>query len=493
MADPLILDPEQEADAQKMASSETGSSLDASTMSAGKTVVALRVAAIRGARQILIAAPLQTRLGWEQTAKNGWIPPSGEFESLADLPFYWIRNHKDGRHAINMLQFGEPGIYFIGLQYAVTLAWDVAGYKLLWNQDETPKIDPKTGLQKKKVVKKRNTFWDGAAPDMLIVDEVHKGGANARTQTHKTWEQMKPGFKHFQSGTPHGNFFEGIYPVTKLLWPDHVPPTLQVFKQKFCSTEYDNWTWDHMKVIGEKVEGAYFRSLPCVVRREWTYTGTVDEDTVYVELSPQQRKAYRELERDYSTWLQGQPFVIEFPSTLRVRLRQATLGMFHVDEEDGIQFADDCKSTKLDALMDILGDDFEDEPALIFTDSKRFAKVTVNRLGEGAELWSGDQSPAVRDAIKARFMAGDTKYVVMVVKAGGTGTDGLQFATRNMAWLSVDDSRIENEQAAARVTRRGQGDLVRIRHIVAVDTYDQGIMDAQLQAQLDINRSMRVD
>lgn len=487
MSEPLILDEQQELDAQRMAHEPTNASLDASTMSAGKTVVALRVAKIRGAQQILVAAPLQTRLGWEQTAKNGWIPPNGEFESYADLPFFWIRNHKTGEHAINMLQFGEPGIYFIGIQYAVALAWDRVRNK----DGELAKNE------KGQQIKRRNKFWEAVSPDVLIVDEIHKGGANARTQTYKTWAQMRPKFMHFQSGTPHGNFFEGIYPVTKLLWPEHVPANLQAFKTKFCETVYDNWTFDHMKVVGEREPGAYFKSLPCVVRREWNYTGTVDEDTVFVELSAQQRKAYRELERDMVTWLQGQPFVIEFPTALRVRLRQATLGMFHVDEDNQIQFDDDCKSTKLDALYGILEDDFESESSLILTDSKRFAKVTTNRLNEryggGAELWSGDQSSVARDEIKARFISGQTKYVVMVTKAGSTGTDQIQHATRNIAVLSEDDSRIENEQAHARVVRRGQGDLVRIRRIICVDTFDQGILDAQVQAQLHINETMKLD
>jgi SNF2 family DNA or RNA helicase len=103
----------------------------------------------------------------------------------------------------------------------------------------------------------------------------------------------------------------------------------------------------------------------------------------------------------------------------------------------------------------------------------------------------GGQSQRVRDEMKQDFIDGKIKYVVMVVKAGGTGTDGLQFATRNIGWLSVDDSRIENEQALARGVRRGQGDLVRIRRIMAIDTYDLGILDKQTEDAVAINRSMR--
>ena len=138
-----------------------------------------------------------------------------------------------------------------------------------------------------------------------------------------------------------------------------------------------------------------------------------------------------------------------------------------------------------------------DEPVLIFTDSKRFAYVMTNRInrwGMGrAEIYSGDQSDKERLAIRERFQNGTTKYAVVIIKAGGTGLDGFQHATRNMCFVSVDDSRIKNEQAWARVVRRGQGDLVRIRHIIAVDTYDSGILSKHTEAALAMNRSMRLD
>lgn len=494
--EPLILDEEQERDAQRIAHEPSLAALDASTMSAGKTVVALRAAKIRDARVILIVGPLQTRGGWSGTAQRGWMPTEDSpVESFADLPFHWIRNHKDGRRAAALLRFNTPGIYFVGHAYASALAWDVTGRAVIRDKNGQVKIDPKTNEPKTKVIKKYNKFWENIHPDMLIVDEVHKGAIDTTTLTWKTLENMKPGFTLGLSGTPHGNFFEGIYPVTKLLWPDYVDKNLTRFKSRWCATEYDPWGWDHMKVVGEKNPGAYFAWLPCVVRRIWEYEGEIDSDEVYVDLSAQQRKAYDELERDLVTWLNDQPFTIDFPATLRIRLRQATLGMFHQDENGSIEYDIDCKSTKLEALKGVLEKDFRGESALILTDSARFAHVTTARLnkmyGEGsAEMWSGRQSQALRDETKQRFIAGTTKYVVMVIKAGGTGTDGLQFATRNIAVLSQDDSRIENEQVLARGIRRGQGDLVRLRYIIANDTYDQGILHGQLAAEYAMRQSM---
>lgn len=478
MLDPLIPDAEQQRDIDRIARETSGAALDASTPGAGKTVVAVAVAQARGAQCVLVIAPLGTRLGWRDTATRIGF----------DLPFQWVRNTKDGLAAMTRLQFGEPGLYFIGPEYATALGWDVL----------TDKDGNKLRNEKGELIKKRNKFWDSIHPDMLIIDEVHEGTANARSQRHKSYAKMNAGFKYALSGTPHGNSFEGIYPVTKVLWPDHVPKSMTDFKRKYCKTEFNAFAWDRLKVTGEKNPGEYFASLPCVVRREWEYEGVIDEDTVYVELSVAQRKAYDELEERMATMIEGDPFTIDFPSTLHIRLRQATLGMFRVEEDGSVGFAPDCKSTKLDALFNVLEKDFEGESALLFTDSKKFAYVTVARINErygdgAAEIYSGDQSEAERQAMRARFGSGSTKYAVVVIKAGGTGLDGFQHATRNMGFISRDYARIKNEQGFARVVRRGQGELVRVRHIIAAGTADSGILSRHVQQALEMNRSMRLD
>jgi hypothetical protein len=508
MADHIILDPDQERDAQRIAAEETGAALDASEMSTGKTAVAIRVAQLRGARQVLIVAPLQTRKGWARHAEVVLDTDTGV--AGLGLPFYWIRNHSTGHEAMDLLAMGEPGVYFIGPQYATQIAWDVV------MRDGEP-VRNREG----KIVKRRNGVWDTIHPDLLLIDEVHQGASNARSQRYKMLAAHRPGFMHAMSGTPHGNRFDGIYPVTHLLWPDHTPVDAPTFRRDYCVGEWSKWpAWngtgeystfvskpcsegrcknsqhDHYpKITGEREPGAYFASLPCVVRREFEHDIEVDAQDVVVQLSSEQRKAYSELERTMVTMIEGNPFIIEFPATLRIRLRQATLGMFSVAEDGGLEFDLDCVSPKTEAVLKTSRDPkhFNDEPALFFTDSKKFAKVLVHRLSAlgPAEEWSGDVSQAKREAIKERFTNGDTKYLVMVVKSGGTGTDGLQFATSNVGFVSMDDSRIENEQGLARIIRRGQTGKVRVRYFIAEDTYDQGILSDHMQAALDMNHSMR--
>ena len=141
-------------------------------------------------------------------------------------------------------------------------------------------------------------------------------------------------------------------------------------------------------------------------------------------------------------------------------------------------------------MGDILVNRIDGEPALILTDSKKFANVICARV-PGALPWHGDVSQAKREDYKAKFISGEAKYIVAVISAIAEGVDGLQHATRNMVWVSRSDNRILNEQAMKRVHRNGQTHQVRSFDIVALDTYDSGVLSDQLSKALEMNRTLK--
>lgn len=83
------------------------------------------------------------------------------------------------------------------------------------------------------------------------------------------------------------------------------------------------------------------------------------------------------------------------------------------------------------------------------------------------------------------------KYLVAVTSAIAEGVDGLQNATRNIVWLSRSDNRLLNEQAMARVHRRGQSMQVRSRELIAIDTYDAGVLSSQLKKAIEMNKTLK--
>jgi len=445
--------PEQEEAIVKMVWESSGAVLNASTMGAGKTVKAVETVLRRGDKVVLLIAPLGTRLGWKTTFERQGV----------SLPFRWVNSSKEGKHNLTRWLSQEEGIYFVGTEYFVRLGWDRNVRSKVWTKE----------------------------PDIVLFDEAHRS-QNRHSKTYKTLKQVKAPMKISMSGTPTGNSFEGAFAVTKWLWPDFIENSYYNWRDRWCALEYDHFDPSGRKVVGEKVPGAFFNSLPCYIRLESELDVPLIEEQVFVEISATQRNAYEKLERDMILWIENNPLVIEFPVTLRTRLRQATLGMFSVTDEGEVVFKDDCKSTKIDALEDILNNRIDGEPALILTDSRKFANVICARI-PGAVPWHGEVSQSKREEHKVNFISGKVKYVVAVISAIAEGVDGLQHATRNIVWVSRSDNRILNEQAMKRVHRHGQTRQVHSFDIVALDTYDSGVISTQLQKALEMNRTLRSD
>lgn len=445
--------PEQEEAIVKMVWEGSGAVLNASTMGAGKTVKAVEVVRRRDDKFVLLIAPLGTRLGWKTTFERQGVA----------LPFRWLNSTKLGKANLDGWIHGEPGIYFVGTEYFVRLGWNKRARTKIWAQE----------------------------PDIVLFDEAHRS-QNRHSKTYKTLKQVNAPMKISMSGTPTGNSFEGAWAVTKWLWSDIIEGSYYNWRERWCALEYDHFDPSGRRVVGEKNPGAFFNSLPCYIRLESELDVDLVEEQVLVELSATQRKAYEKLEKDMILWVENNPLVIEFPVTLRGRLRQATLGMFSVTDEGEVVFKDNCKSSKIEALEDILKNRIDDEPALILTDSRKFADVMCARI-PGSVPWHGNVSQTQREKYKTQFMAGEVKYIVAVIPAIAEGVDGLQHATRNIVWVSRSDNRILNEQVMKRVHRQGQTRQVRSFDIVALDTYDSGVISDQLSKALEMNRTLKSD
>jgi SNF2 family DNA or RNA helicase len=165
-----------------------------------------------------------------------------------------------------------------------------------------------------------------------------------------------------------------------------------------------------------------------------------------------------------------------------------------VDQETGrLYFEPEAESPKFEALTGII-EDMGQAPALILTHSQQYARLITERLnsrGISAFEWSGKITQKRRDDALEDFISGKIRYIVAVISAIGTGSDGLQEATNVEIWLSESDDGTDNQQARGRLDRRGQEkQVVRIK-IQAEGTYDEGIVSKQIQDALKMNESLR--
>lgn len=456
-----------------MAEEPTKAALLVGDTGVGKTLLGVELMKSLHTEVNLIIAPLNTLDGWRATA----------VEQGVTLPFRHITS--DTKEAFDDLKNHVPGIYFVGREFFAISGTDtepkprkVKG-KFVIDEDtadfegcdhKVKKInghyDNKCYLCRGKceMTKGRKAlwYWRKVQPGLTIYDEV-QAVSNRYTAGYECLKQITSGFRVAASATPNGNKFKGFWPIARWLWPKAIDPkTGELYvdnaesrwRAKWCLMGKNKYTWSGEEVIGEKVPGAFVNSLPCFIRMEKEHIPHIVRKC-YVDLSPKQQELYNQMSRDMLAWLDEHPLVADISIVQKARLRQITLGEVSFNENDEVDFALDCESSKFEALKKILFKHHPGEPVLIYTDSAKFARVVATRLGPLAAAWTGWTSRKERDEIKAAF--GDTvRYIVAVIPAMAEGTDGLQRVCNVEAWLSESPNGMLNVQAEGRLDRRGQ-------------------------------------
>jgi SNF2 family DNA or RNA helicase len=455
---PLTPYPYQELDIAKLIKSG-GSGVVATQVGGGKTLIAIEVAKRLGTATNFVIAPKGThRRAWEQTIRR----------QIPEAVVAYVNSTKAGKQAFVDLQAGKAGWYIISPEFF------------------------------------RARHWVGVVPDLAIFDEVHRA-SNRKSNTAKMLHTLKAKRRIGMSGTIAGNKIEGFWSVLRWVYPEVAGRSFWNWVEVYCETQVDFFAGK--TVVGESQVGAIVGSIPCYIRhlkREECcsfHPNGIDHElpamTVEVrtvQLSPEQRRIYKRLEKDLFVWLGENPLAVDVPVAVRVRLRQITLGVPVIGEDGVVSFAEDCRSTKIDELFQVISDHPVGEQMLVLTHSQKFASVVTKRLrqaGHTAFEWSGAQSQGNRDKALEAFIAGEVQFIVAVISAIGEGTDGLQEAANVMVWLSKDDNRLLNEQAAGRLDRRGQKRSVLSYEIVAEDTYDEGQLSNLVEKQLEMNSSLR--
>lgn len=451
--------PFQERDIEKLIANN-GTGIVATQVGGGKTLIAVEVAKRLKTQTNFVIAPKGThKRAWERTIR----------EQIPNARVCYINSSAEGKQAFLDMKAGEAGWYLISPEFF------------------------------------RNIHWAGIEPDFAVFDEIHRA-SNRQSKTAKSLHTLKAKRRLGMSGTIAGNRIDGFWAVLRWVYPEVSGRSFWGWVEKYCETRYDFFAGK--MVDREKRPGIIVESIPCYIRhlkRERccdlhpdgvdNELPPIQEEIRTVELLPAQRKIYKKLEKDLFVWLGENPLAVDAPVAVRTRLRQITLGVPMIDEEtQEVTFAEDCESTKLNELLQIISDHPEGEQMLILTHSQKFANVTKKRLeskGYTAFEWSGQANQKARDKALEDFIAGDIQFIVAVISAIGEGTDGLQEAANIVVWLSKDDNRLLNEQAAGRLDRRGQKRSVISYEIIAEETYDEGQFSKLIQDRILMNASLR--
>jgi len=420
----------------------------------GKTLVGSELILRSGASVSLIVCPLKVIRNWKSALDR---------QTQTDVDVKQISGTKKGKLNFLDLTEGVPGVYIVG--------WEMF----------------------------RSLHWGQFKFDVAIADECHRA-ANRRSKTGQMLQTVKAEYKLALSATPAGNRLEGIWNTAKWLWPD--TKAYWPWVSHFFNTVLD--PYEGKAIVGERRQGAVWESLPSATRfAPEVLNGIIDHEIV-VDLAPAQRKLYNQFEATAIAWLDDHPLVADMPAVKGLRLRQMTLGVPTIeigeDGEEIVKFAEDCKSSKIDALVELLGDLYADEPfpVVVYCHSRKFTEIVAKRLQakgyRAVDFVGGQKAQTVSDKITG--FGKDHDIIVATIAAIGEGVDGLQEVCNTEVWLSLDDNRILNTQARWRLDRPDAEPRTINRYLIrAEDTIetrqlgrlrtDDELLSASLDSQME--------
>lgn len=470
-------------DIERIVGEDSKGALVASCTGAGKTVVGVEAMQLAHPKQLLIVGPINTKESWRRTVA------SQTAHTLQPIGGVTATNY-EYQARMDFLN-GKRGWFFCGWEFLLTLPCDE--FRI----------------------------------DGVIFDEIHRAATRGTKTASAAYDlgrkaMIHGGVRIGLSATPFGNAPAGAWAVARALWPQD---------QHFRA--FWSWAGRHLEETERKIErydprqrkkiieiirevGAELRphsitrELPLYIRHEERkkcckyHPKGIQADlpprvthTVAVALSDRQRRIYSDLERDMFAWIEDHDWPITtegYPMVQSLRLHQIALAepttelakRLVTDKSTGERVEEDyvkidyplnTKSTKLDALSDIVRDIPRKEAVLIFTHSAKIIPVLVSRLNKlkagTAVGWWGDTSPVTRENIKKSFGQNDgVRFVVAQIASVSEGTDGLQGVCHNEIWLSFSEDNVKNLQGLGRLMRHGQKHVVNSWHIVAEDTIE---------------------
>lgn len=458
---------------------------------AGKTYCACTVIVESGAKVTLIIAP-------KSTFTSAWLPSLEKFGLKGRI----IGNgKKEHREALNDFKLGYEGVYLT-----------------------TPAL-----------IARKSTDISDWAGELCIIDEIHQtvtpGSSTQRRISGYSPKEARVslttrfGMRLGLSGTPLRQSFVNAWGVARFLYP-HLDRSGEVAYLNHIGWQQERMSYETVytsrrdrdgrpvtvkQYLNESNPGRWASECPSVYvhkRRERCcdhpdhangFLSTIAPQVIErrVELAPAQRKAVHEMENHLMTFLEENVLQAEIPLVKAQRLRQLCLGVptvtYGEDDKVSVNWTDDCVSPFLDETLQILSELPEDEPVVIYLDSRVFAGVTVNRLraaGITAAEYSG-YTANVREEYLRDF---GTKYrvLVAVTSAFGTGTDGVQRKCSTEIWLEQPVRLVDRIQTEARTDRLGAKAQTQRFYIVDSEGYAEGRIDDHVMKRLMMNRSMKV-
>lgn len=348
---------------------------------------------------------------------------------------------------------------------------------------------------------------------MVILDEAHRVKDPKSKQTRACWAVGHGPTVHHRlalTGTPIANHIGDLFSVMHFIAPREWPTKSKIV-DRYALQSWNAYGGLDVVGVNPTNRDEFYGILDPRFRRVLKdqvleQIPVKTRDVRWVEMTPKQATAYREVERHLMAELDdGSLLTVANNLVKATRLTQLASSYANVDwvpQDLTSESTCDCwsrqlpshdadcpdgvkilvtlaePSPKLDAMEEILDELGPDYPVIIAAQSRQLidlaaARFKKNRPRERFGLITGAQDEWERDKAIKMLQAGDIRAVLMTNGAGGTGVDGLQVSD-TMIVLQRSWSMIENTQLEGRIDRIGQkSQTVNVIDIVAQGTIEE--------------------
>lgn len=319
----------------------------------------------------------------------------------------------------------------------------------------------------------------------VVVDEAHRIKSPQSQQTRAVWAVAHGKTvinRWLLTGTPLANDPGDLWSLLHCMAPLEFP-TKGAYVDRYCLQSWN--AFGGLSIVGlnpankeefYKIFDPHFRRMP----KELVLSQLPPKvrSTRWVELSPAQRKMYKQFEDGLAANTEGG--VLVAPDGMIARMRQmqlssATPSVVGYDGDTPIVSLNE-PSTKLDELEAVL-EELGPKQVVVCCEHYKLLALAQKRLEKkniSFGVIAGPVSEYERDLALRLFQEGKRQVLLFTIKAGGTGLT--MTAADTIIFLQRSWSMIDNKQAEDRVHRIGseRHESIHVIDIVARDTVEEG-------------------
>jgi len=338
-------------------------------------------------------------------------------------------------------------------------------------------------------------------PEVLILDEAHYL-KNHKAQRSKQVEilAIKARYKYLLTGTPVLNSPLDLFMLFKIMdGGATLGKNFFTFRANYFMDQ--NAAWAHKdshfpkySVNPDKIEELnrlIYKKADRVLKKECLDLPPFIRTERRVELSPEQKKAYNQMKKDFIAYVQDkhdQPkaIVAQVAVTKALRMQQIVCGSTSADDGTEIQFKNTPRLKVLKELLEEITPNHKVIVWSVFKAGYRDIEAICKELGVDCCFLTGEQTMAQKQKSMDDFNT-DPKMKVIIAnqKAGGVGVNLI--AASYAIYFSKNFSLAEDLQSEARNYRKGSDiheSITRI-DLVATGTIDDLVVSV-LKGKLNV-------